>query len=92
MVSLTRTTDRKGRVSLPPSFANATIIIDQISDTELRIRKARVIPEDDLRFAEEIVTPLSDHDRDLFLSLLENPPPPNEALKKAVAKVRKTHG
>ena len=42
MATLTRTTDRKARVSLPQSFANATVIIEQISDTELRIRKAQV--------------------------------------------------
>lgn len=29
---------------------------------------------------------LSDRDRDLFLSLIENPPEPNEALKSAMAR------
>jgi hypothetical protein len=85
MSPLTRTTDRKGRVSLPQSFANATVVIEQISDTELRIRKAQVIPEDEVRFSEESPVTLSDHDRDLFLRLLDNPPPPGEALKKAAA-------
>jgi hypothetical protein len=87
-----RTTDSKARVSLPKSFANATVIVEEISDTEIRIRKARVIPEDEVRFAEESRTPLSDRDRDLFLKLLENPPEPNEALKKAVVKYRARHG
>ncbi len=91
MVSITRTTDRKARVSLPQSFANATVVIEQVSDTELRIRKARVIPEDEIRFAEESAAPLSDRDRDLFLALLDSPPPANEALKKVAAK-RKRHG
>ncbi len=91
MAMLTRTTDRKARVSLPSSFANATVIIEQISDTELRIRKAQVIPEDEIRFAEESPTILSDRDRDLFLSLLENPPPANRNLKKAARK-HKGHG
>ncbi len=36
----TRTTDAKGRVCLPKSFANATVIIEQVSDTELRVRKS----------------------------------------------------
>ena len=46
----TRSTDAKGRVSLPKAFANATVIIEQVNENELRIRKARVIPEDELRF------------------------------------------
>ena len=35
----TRSTDAKGRVSLPKAFANATVIIEQLSDNELRISK-----------------------------------------------------
>ncbi len=81
MAPLTRTTDSKARVSLPPSFANVTVLIEQVGDTELRIRKLGVIP-----FREETTDPLSDRDRDLFLSLLENPPPANTALKKLVRK------
>lgn len=87
MATLTRTTDRKARVSLPPSFANATVIIEVVSDTEVRIRKAQVIPEDEIRFAEELSTPLSDRDRDRFLSLLDNPPPATPILKKAARKL-----
>lgn len=84
MTALTRTTDSKARVSLPPSFANATVILEVVSDTEVRIRKAQVIPEDEVRFAEEFVSPLSDRDRDLFLALLDSPPPANAALKKVL--------
>ena len=47
MTPITRTTDRKARVCLPPSFSDSTVIIEQISDTEIRIRKARVVPEDE---------------------------------------------
>lgn len=86
MSTLTRTTDRKARVSLPSSFANATVLIEQVSETELRIRKAQVIPEDELPFREESATLLSDQDRDRFLDLLDNPPRANEALKKAATK------
>src|SRR5438477_12749599 len=89
MSTLTRTTDQKGRVSLPKAFANTTVIIEQISETELRIRKAQVIPEDELRFSEEMRAPLSDRDRALFLDLLANPPPANEALRKAAAESKK---
>ena len=34
-------------------------------------------------------TVLSDRDRDIFLAMLENPPEPNEALKKAVEEYKK---
>jgi hypothetical protein len=93
MTTQTRTTDQKARVILPRSFANATVIIEQVSDTEVRIRKAKVIPEDEIAFQEEIGTPpLSDRDRDIFINLLENPPPANKALKRAVARYKKRHG
>jgi hypothetical protein len=78
---VTHTTDEKARITLPRSFANSTVLVEQVSDTELRIRKARVIPEDDLPFVEEKMAPLSDRDRDVFLALLDNPPPPNDALR-----------
>jgi hypothetical protein len=80
MAVLTHTTDEKARIHLPKSFANSTVLVEQISETELRIRKARVIPEDELPFAEEAMAPLSDRDREVFLALLENPPAPNDAL------------
>jgi len=88
MTLITRTTDPKARVSLPKAFANATVLIEQISDTELRIRKAQVIPENELPFYEESAAPLSNRDRDLFLALLDNPPPANEALRQAAAQHR----
>jgi hypothetical protein len=84
----TRSTDSKGRISLPKGFANATVIIDQVSETELRIRKAVVIPEDEVRFYEESTTPLTDADRDQFLHLLDNPPEPSPALKRAAERRR----
>lgn len=37
MSTLTRMTDQEGRLSLPKAFANTTVIIEQISDAELRI-------------------------------------------------------
>jgi len=81
----TRTTDSKGRVSLPKAFANSTVIIEQVSETELRVRKARVVPEDEVPFREESGLVLSDLDRDRFLVALENPPEPNAALLRAAA-------
>jgi len=88
----TRSTDAKGRVSLPKGFANATVVIEQMSETEVRIRKAVVIPEDELRFYEETAAPLSDDDRDRFLELLDHPPGPNAALKRAARKHDGRHG
>ncbi len=82
MTVRTHTTDEKARINLPREFANSTLLVEQISDTELRIRKARVIPEDDLAFVEEAIAPLSDRDRDIFLALLDNPPPPNDDLRR----------
>jgi Protein of unknown function (DUF1778) len=93
MRMLTRSTDAKGRICLPKAFANATVIIDQVSETELRIRKAVVVPEDEVRFAEESVAPLSDRDRDRFLELLDHPPKANAALRRAARRSRsRRHG
>jgi hypothetical protein len=82
---ITYTTDEKARITLPKNFANSTVLVEQVSDTELRIRKGRVIPEDDLPFLEEAMSPLSDRDRDVFLALLDNPPPPNDALRRLLS-------
>ena len=87
-----RTTDAKARITLPRAFANATVIIEQVSPTEVRIRKALVIPEDDVKFYEEKASPLSDRDRERFLDLLDNPPAPAAALVRAAAKHRKRRG
>ena len=46
--------------------------------------KAVVIPEDELRFYQQAARVLSD--RDALLSLLDRPPPPNEALRAAAAR------
>jgi hypothetical protein len=82
----TRSTGSEGRICLPKGFANATVIIDQVSETEIRIRKEVVIAEDEVSFYEEATAPLSDADRDRFLHLLDNPPEPNPALKRAAAR------
>jgi uncharacterized protein (DUF1778 family) len=92
MATEIRTTDSKGRVCLPRAFANATVIIEQVSDTELHLRKARVVPEDEVRFREESALVLSDRDRDRFLQALDNPPKPNAALRRAAKRQIKGHG
>jgi hypothetical protein len=85
MATEVRTTDQKTRISLPKGFANSTVILEQVSETEVRIRKAKVLPEDELHFYEENRLPLSDGDRDIFLALLDNPPPPTKALRRAAS-------
>lgn len=42
-----KTADSKGRIALGKTFANSPVIIERISPTEIRIVKARVIPEDE---------------------------------------------
>lgn len=47
-------------------------------------------PDEDDGFVGELpslphVMPLSDRDRDMVLAMIENPPPPNEALRKLMA-------
>jgi uncharacterized protein (DUF1778 family) len=92
MHAQTRTTDAKARLVLPQAFANATVIIEQVSETELRVRRAKVVAEDELAFAEESAAPLSDRDRDRFLSLITNPPAPTPALKKAASRHKARRG
>jgi hypothetical protein len=84
----TRTTDSKGRVLLPISFASSTVVVEQVGDTEVRSRLARIIPVDEIRFVEEAPKVLSDEERNWFIQLLETPPPANEALRKLQSEAR----
>lgn len=89
--SLTRTADDRGRVTLPKSFANATVIVQQINESEVRIRLASDRCDEQPQFVEESSTQLSNVDRDRFLALLKSPPKPTAALKRAMAKHRARH-
>ena len=92
MATTVRTADSKGRVVLP-GFANATVIVEALSDTEYRIRKARVIAEDELRSPEdEMPIVLSEREGHQILDMIENPPKPNSALRRAFKRYRKKHG
>jgi hypothetical protein len=88
----TRSTDAKGRVGLRNTFAKATVITKQLNENELRIRKARVIPEDEIRFSEEASVVLSNRERDRFLRALDHPPKPNAALRRLMAREAETRG
>ena len=88
------TTDAQGRVSLPASFANATVVVNQVSDSEVRSppqgggHPGRRTPP----FREEAVATLSDRDRDRFLDLLDNPPEPTPSLLLAARRHAERHG
>lgn len=88
-----RTADSKGRVTFP-GFANATLIIEQVDETEYRVRKAAVLPEKDLHFHEEdFPVELSERDATQLAEALENPPPPNKLARATARKFRKEfHG
>lgn len=85
----TRSTDAKGRISLPKAFASSMVIIEQLNESELRIRKARVIPEDEWRFSEQSPIVLTERERKRFLRALDHPPKPNSALERLMGSVPK---
>jgi hypothetical protein len=87
-----RFTDKKARLVLPTRFASSAVLIEEVSETELRIRKAVILPEDEMPFTEEQRAPLSDEDRDFLLSVLAAPPRANPKLKKAAREQRRRHG
>ncbi len=91
-VQETQTADAKARITLPKGFAKATVILEKISDTELRIRRTDETARAVRKFPEQTGTALSDRDRDRFLELMESPPRANAALRKAMSKHRKGHG
>jgi hypothetical protein len=41
----TKSTDSKGRLTLGERFANRTVIVEEINETEVRVSLARVVPE-----------------------------------------------
>lgn len=84
--------DSKSRLLLPKEYANATVTVDIVSDNEIRIQKAVIIAQADFPFVEEGLKPLSNRARDRFLELLDNPPEPTSAFRKAAAKYKKRHG
>ncbi|HMF14974.1 MAG TPA: DUF1778 domain-containing protein [Gemmataceae bacterium] len=92
MSATIRIADRKGRVVLP-GFANATVILEPVSPNEYRVRKAEVIPTDDLRFPEEnMPITLSKRDARRFLTALDKPPRPTAAARRAAKRFKKHYG
>ncbi len=83
-----RITDAEARLVLPKGFASATVIVEQVSATELHIRKDTVIGEHGFPFAEESTVSLSDRDRERFLAVIGNPPAATPALRNAASRHR----
>lgn len=91
-MSTVKTADSKGRVTLP-GFANATVIVEAVSANEYRVRKARVVAEDDFHFPEEdMPLELSERDARMLLEMIENPSKPNAALRRAAKRYKKKYG
>ena len=44
----TKLADGKGRVTLGPRFANKTVIVEEVDETEVRVIAAAVLPEREL--------------------------------------------
>ncbi len=84
-----RFTDKEARLVLPARFANSAVLVEEVSETELRIRKAGTFPEEEVPFTEEQRSALSDEDRDFLLSLLAAPPKANSDLEKAAEERRR---
>jgi hypothetical protein len=92
MKSLIRTADSKGRVALP-GFANTILLIEQVDETEYRVRKAKVIPEKELHFHEEdFPVEITQRDAVRLAAALAKPPTPNTAARRAAKRFRKNHG
>jgi hypothetical protein len=90
-----RLVDHKARINLPQSFANAAVILEQVSDTEIRIRKAGAIPANQLPlYCRESADPalLSQRDWELLQQLKDNPPEPNQVLRRAAARYHSQTG
>lgn len=85
---VTQTADSQARVTLPAAFADAKVIVEMLSPSEIRIRKVGA-PSDELSsLPENRTTVLSDRDRDRFLEILASPPEANAALRDAMSKRR----
>lgn len=80
--------DSLGRVTLPPGFENSRVIIERVSDNEVRILKVEH-SGDGVAGSNDGSAPLTDPARDRFLKLLDAPPKANPALKKAVQSAAK---
>jgi uncharacterized protein (DUF1778 family) len=73
-------TDQDARVCLPSSFANCTLLLELLNESEIVLRKMNAITLDKPH-AEPIQIKLSDAGWQKFIEVLDAQPAPNEALK-----------
>ena len=71
----TQIVDSAARVVLPKGFAKATVTLEEISESEVRIRKTGESAQEP-EFAEETITALSDRDRNLSCKTHRGPAVP----------------
>lgn len=79
-----QTADAQARITLPAAFAEAAVVVEVLSASEVRIRKVDEATDELGELSESSMTRLSDRDRDRFLELLESPPAANASLRKAM--------
>ena len=82
----TRKVDTKGRLLLSDELAGSTVVVERVSESEYRVRKAVVIPEDEMFVPENSLKPLSERDRELFLAALDEPAEPIPAVLNSARK------
>lgn len=82
-----RESDSKGRITLPRGFANATLLLEQVSDVEVIIRKAKLVPLQPGQQADSDlgVIRLTADEFDSFVAALDNPPAPNDRLRQLLS-------
>jgi hypothetical protein len=74
---VTKTADSKGRITFGKRFANRHVIIEEISDTEVKVSLARLVPEREMwlwQNSEARDTVLSAIDRLKKREIAEEPP------------------
>jgi len=68
-----------------PEFANAIVEVEPVSDTEYRVRRVP-FPE------EKMPIKLTERETLQVLDMIENPPKPNAALRRAAKRFKKNYG
>ncbi len=92
MPTIEKQTNQAARLNfrLPPEIKERienAALISGVTVTDFAINALANTAEEVLEKHQSRV--LSDRDREIFLAMLENPPEPNEALKKAVKEYKK---
>lgn len=81
-----QTADALARVTLPAEFAEKTVVVERLSQSEVRIRKLGEEGDELSMLPENNITTLSNGERDRFVELIVSPQTANPALCKAISK------